>query len=411
MSSSKSKNRKLKSKKTGMNLSDVKTLYDKYVLSTYTRQDLCLVKGDGVWVEDIEGKKYLDFFPGWAVSGIGHRHPLVLRKMAGQLKRILHVSNNFYNDVQGLLAKKIIDYSFPGKVFFANSGAEANEGAIKLAKKYGGPDRYEIITMEKSFHGRTLATITATGQEKVKQGFYPLPQGFKHVPFNDIQALNSAITEKTVAIMLEPVQGEGGINVADKKYIQELARICNEKNILLIFDEVQTCMGRTGEMFAFKHFGIEPDIMTLAKSLGGGLPIGAMVVAENLKGVLTPGTHASTFGGSPIVCAAALGVFEAIEKDNLLENTRKMGKYLTGKLGELKAKYKVIETIKGLGLMVGVKLSLEDATIVANKCMEKGLLINCTQKNILRIMPPIIVKKQHIDMAVGILEKALETIQ
>jgi acetylornithine/N-succinyldiaminopimelate aminotransferase len=391
-----------------MKLTEVKQLYDKYVLPTYTRQDLCLVKGSGVWVEDSEGKKYLDFFPGWAVSGIGHRHPRVVRRLDEQLKRILHVSNNYYNDLQPVLAKKIIEHSFAGRVFFANSGAEANEGAIKLARRYGNPGRYEIITMEQSFHGRTLATLTATGQDKVKEGFSPLPEGFKHVPFNDIDAFAAAITDKTVAVIMEPIQGEGGINVAGEEYMRDLRDICREKDILFIVDEVQTCMGRTGEMFAYKHFGIEPDVMTLAKSLGGGLPIGALVVSEKYTDVLTAGSHASTFGGSPIVCAAALGVFEAIEEENLLENAVRMGEYIVERLNELKEHNKVIETVKGKGLMIGVKLGVEDASPVAKECMEQGLLINCTQKNVLRIMPPITVTKKDIDVAIGKISKALE---
>jgi acetylornithine/N-succinyldiaminopimelate aminotransferase len=392
-----------------MKLNEVKKMYDDYVLSTYARTDLCLVKGEGARVEDSEGKRYLDFFPGWAVSGVGHRHPKVVKRMADQLEKIFHVSNNFYNEVQPLLAKKIIEYSFPGKVFFANSGAEANEGAIKLARKYGSPARYEIITMERSFHGRTLATLTATGQEKVKKGFYPLPEGFKHVPFNDIKALKNAITPKTAAVLMEPIQGEGGINVPDVTYMKELADICREKDLLLIMDEVQTCMGRTGEMFAYRHFGIEPDAMTLAKSLGGGLPIGALVVRDKHAGVLAPGTHASTFGGSPIVCAAALGVFDAIEEDGLLENTVKMGKYMVEAIKKLKERTSVIDEIKGLGLMVGVKLNMEDASSIASGCMERGLLINCTQNNILRIMPPINVTKEEIDEAMDKLSQALET--
>ncbi|MGB2601229.1 MAG: aspartate aminotransferase family protein [Candidatus Omnitrophota bacterium] len=393
-----------------MDLNEIKKLYDSYVLSTYTRQDLCLVKGEGAWVEDIDGKKYLDFFPGWAVSGIGHRHPKVVKRLQDQLGKILHVSNNFYNDMQPILAEKIIEHSFTGRVFFSNSGSEANEGAIKLARKYGNPDRYEIITMEKSFHGRTLATLTATGQDKVKKGFSPLPEGFKHIPFNDIDAFKNAVTDKTVAVMIEPVQGEGGINVAGEAYIKELAGICKEKDILLIMDEVQTCMGRTGEMFAYKHFGIEPDAITLAKSLGGGLPIGALVVSERLKDVLSAGTHASTFGGSPIVCAAALGVFEAIEEEGLLENTVKMGAYLADKLNEMKENGNVVQEVKGKGLMIGVKLGIEDASAVIEKCVELGLLINCTQKNVLRIMPPVTVSKEEIDLALEKLSKALEGI-
>jgi len=393
-----------------MNLNEVKKLYDEYVLATYTRQNLCLVKGDGIWVEDVNGKKYLDFFPGWAVSGVGHRHPEVLKSVSSQLEKILHVSNNFYNEVQPILAQKIIKYSFPGKVFFGNSGAEANEGAIKLARKFGNPERYEIITMEKSFHGRTLATLTATGQEKVKKGFSPLPDGFKHVPFNDIKAFEAAITKKTVAVILEPIQGEGGINVADGEYVKALRRICDEKNMLLIFDEVQTCMGRTGEMFAYKHFGIEPDAITLAKSLGGGFPIGALVVNSKREEVLTAGSHASTFGGSPIVCAAALGVFNAIEKEDLLRNAVEMGKYCVEKIEEIKNKTSLVGGIRGKGLMIGVEINTESAAFIADECMEQGLLINCTQNNILRIMPPINVKKEEIDEAVKILSGILEKI-
>ncbi len=391
-------------------LDAVKKLYEKYVLSTYSRTDLCLVKGAGARVIDSEGKKYLDFFPGWAVSGTGPRHPKVVAEMREQLGKILHVSNNYYNELQGLLAEKIIKHSFPGKVFFANSGAEVNEGAIKLARKYGYPTRYEIITMEKSFHGRTLATLTATGQDKVKKGFAPLPVGFKHVPFNDIGAVKAAVTKETVAVMLEPIQGEGGINVAGEGYLKELAGFCKEKDLLLILDEVQTGMGRTGKMFAFEHYGIEPDMITLAKSLGGGMPIGALVVAEKHAGVLTPGTHASTFGGSPIVCAAALGVFRAIEEEGLLKNTVKMGEYLVKKLNKLREKNPVIEEIKGKGLMIGVKLALDDASKVAEGCLKEGLLINCTQMNVIRIMPPMTVTKEEIDEAIDKIEKVLENI-
>ena len=391
-----------------MNINEIKGMYEKYVLSTYSRGDICLVKGEGSRVEDSEGKTYLDFFPGWAVSGIGHRHPKVLASIRKQLDRILHVSNNFYNDVQPLLAKKIIEHSFPGKVFFSNSGAEANEGAIKFARKYGGGKRYEIITMERSFHGRTLATLTATGQEKVKKGFYPLPEGFKHVPFNDFRALKAAVSANTVAIMLEPVQGEGGINVPEKKYMADVFAMCKEKDILLLMDEVQTCMGRTGKMFAYQHFGVEPDAITLAKSLGGGLPIGALVIKDKHKDVLGIGSHASTFGGSPIVSAAALGVFEAIEKEGLLENTVKMGAYLAQKIESLRSKFPIIEEVRGLGLMLGVKIALEDASFIPSRLVEKGLLINCTQGNVLRIMPPITVTREEIDEAMVKFTEVLE---
>ncbi|KJJ85066.1 acetylornithine and succinylornithine aminotransferase [Candidatus Omnitrophus magneticus] len=382
-----------------------------YVLQTYTRQDVCLVKGYGSWVEDINGKKYIDFFPGWAVSGIGHCHKKVVSNIEEQLKKIMHVSNNYYNELQPVLAETIIKNSFPGKVFFANSGAEANEGAIKLARKYGSSSgRHEIITMEKSFHGRTLATLTATGQDKVKIGFSPLVEGFKHIPFNDIESFKKAITSKTIAVMLEPIQGEGGVNSADLDYLKIVARICEEKDILLILDEVQTGMGRTGKMFAYEHFGITPSAMTLAKSLGGGFPIGALVVAKKYEDILIPGSHASTFGGSPIAAAAALGVFSAIHEEKLLDNAVNMGEYLIKKLEGIKKNNFRVKKIKGKALMIGVELDIDDGSKVVNECVREGLLINCTQKNILRVMPPLTVNKEEIDLASEKLSKALERV-
>ncbi len=281
-------------------------LCNTYVLNTYTRTPVVFVKGKGSYLWDEEGKRYLDFFPGWAVSGLGHCHKRVVNAVSRQLKDIIHVSNNYYSKPQSQLAERLSKNSFGGRVFFCNSGAEANEAAIKLARAYGSEEgRYKIITMDKSFHGRTLATLTATGQDKVKKGFAPLPEGFEHVPFNDISALKEAIDDITVAVMIEPIQGEGGINIADNDYMKELRTLCNAKDILLIFDEVQSGMGRSGKLFAYQHYDILPDAMTLAKSLGGGFPIGAMVVADKFVDCLKPGMHASTFGGSPIVCAAA----------------------------------------------------------------------------------------------------------
>ena len=269
-----------------MNTQELISQYEKFVIKTYTRTPVVIVKGKGLKVWDLEGNEYLDFFPGWAVSGLGHCHPKVVNSVRNYLKKIIHVPNNYYNMLQGKVAQEIIENSFKGKAFFCNSGAEANEAAFKLVRAYGVPkNRYEIITMQNSFHGRTLATITATGQPKYQKGFEPLPAGFKSVPFNDIDALYSAITDKTAAIMLELIQGEGGINVADKEYIKKVKDICDKKDLILIFDEVQTGMGRTGHMFCFEHYGITPDIMTLAKALGGGLPIGAMVASEKLQDV------------------------------------------------------------------------------------------------------------------------------
>lgn len=382
-------------------------LYDKYVMNTYKRVPLCLEKAKGTKAWDIDGKEYLDFFPGWAVSGIGHCHPAVVKAVEKQSKKLLHVSNNYYSETQAKLAETIIKNSFPGKVFFANSGAEANEAAIKLARLYGhATGRFEIITMTKSFHGRTLAMITATGQDKVKKGFEPLPQGFVHVPFNDIEAVKEAINEKTIGIMLEPIQCEGGINIARPEYIKALRDICDERDLVLILDEVQTGMGRTGKIFAYQNYGIVPDVMTLAKSLGGGLPIGACVAREKFQDVLTPGTHASTFGGSPIVSAAALAVFEAIRKEKLVQNANSMGAYIRKRLEELKSKYHFIKEIRSMALVIGVELSIKGEDIY-KRCLDAGLLINCTQDTVLRIMPPINVKKSEADKALAILDKAL----
>ncbi len=382
--------------------------YKEYVMPTYFQTPLILVKGKGIKVYDINEKEYLDFFPGWAVSGIGHCHKKVVDAIRKQSKKLLHVSNNYMSVPQALLAKKIIEHSFEGKVFFANSGAEANEGAVKLARKYGNQKgKFEIITMLNSFHGRTLAMITATGQEKVKIGFEPLPEGFKYVPFNDFEALKASVTDKTAAIMMEPIQGEGGINIPSLEYLQNVRNLCDEKDILLIFDEVQTGMGRTGKMFGFQNFNVKPDVMTLAKALGGGVPIGAFVAKKEFADILGPGTHATTFGGSPIVSAASLGVFEAIEKGKLLKNAEKMGKYLVAKLENLKKRYSIIKEVRGIGLMIGVELNIE-GDIIYKECLEKGLLINCTQKKILRIMPPMTVKKGDINKAITILNEVLK---
>ncbi|NQV04823.1 MAG: aspartate aminotransferase family protein [Candidatus Omnitrophica bacterium] len=390
-----------------MNTKEIIAQYESFVMRTYTRGPAVMVKGKGLKLWDLEGNEYLDFFTGWAVSGLGHCHPMVVNAVRNYLKKIIHVPNNYYNMLQGKLAEKIIEHSFEGKVFFCNSGAEANEGAIKLVRAYGASKgKYEIITMQNSFHGRTLATVTATGQEKYHKGFEPLPAGFKTVPFNDISALEDAITDKTQAIMLELIQGEGGINVADKDYVKRIRKICDEKDLVLIFDEVQTGMGRTGTMFCFKDYGVTPDVMTLAKSLGGGLPIGAMVASKKFSDVLKPGMHASTFGGSPIACSAALATFEAIKKEKLLLNTQKMGAYLVERLEELKKKHPVIKEVRGMGLMIGVELTIEGKDIV-EECFKEKVLINCAHGHVLRLMPGMIVTKKQVDRTIKILDKVM----
>ncbi len=395
-----------------MKTSEIQKLYSDYILPTYTQLPLCLVKGKGSRVWDIEGKEYLDFFPGWAVSGLGHCHPKVTAAIKEQARKIIHVSNNFLNLKQAQLAQEIIKNSFPGRCFFCNSGAEANEAAIKFARKYGHDShRYEIITMRQSFHGRTLAAIAATGQEKVQKGFDPLPTGFHYAELNNLESVKAQLSDKTIAIMLEPIQGEGGIHVATQEFMRALRKICDERDMLLIFDEVQTGMGRTGKMFAFQHYGLEPDLMTLAKSLGSGVPIGALVAHRKIKKeIFTPGTHATTYGGNPLVTAAALAVFKAIKHEKLLQNTIKMGEYLGRKLEALKTKYpQFIKQIKGMALMRGVELHIPGAAVV-DKAREKGLLINCTQEKILRIMPALGVNKKTLDQGLKILEQVFEDL-
>ena len=395
-----------------MKTSDVQKLYENYLLTNYKRLPICLVRGKGSRVWDLDGKEYLDFFPGWAVSGLGHCHPKVVSAIKEQSKKILHVSNNYMNVKQALLAKEIVESSFPSRLFFCNSGAEGVESAIKFARKWGNASgRYEIITMHNSFHGRTLAAMTATGQPKYQKGFEPLPEGFKYAQYNSLESVKSLITNKTVAVMLEPVQGEGGINIAAQGFLKELRRLTQDKGLLLILDEVQTGMGRTGKMFAYQHYGIEPDLMVLAKSLGGGVPIGALVVHQKLgNDILTPGTHASTYGGNPLVTAAALAVFKVIREEKLIERVNELSPYLRNRLEEFKKKYSFIQEIRTLGFMCGIQLEMPGADIVS-KCIERGLLINCTQDTVLRIVPAINIAKKLLDKGLYILDKVLSEIK
>jgi len=392
-----------------MKSAEIFQAYQDYIMPTYNKVPLIFVKGKGSRLWDLQGKTYLDFFPGWGVGNLGHCHPKVMQGVRDQVGKLIFVPNNYYHPFQARLAKELIYYSFPGKVFFCNSGAEANEGALKLARKYGASSggRYEIITFENAFHGRTLATLAATGQKKYQNGFEPMPEGFKQIKFNDLPTVNQAINSKTVAVMLELVQGEGGINVASKDFVLGLRKLCDEKNLLLIIDEVQTGIGRTGKMFSYQHFGITPDIMTLAKSLGGGLPIGAMIAADKFSNLLTAGMHASTFGGGPVICKAALGVLRAVQKEKMLKNCQIMGECLLRKLNDLKNKYPLVKEVRGMGLMLGVELGCEGKTIV-QKCMERGLLINCTHDKILRLMPALNITKKEADQAIRILENVLK---
>lgn len=386
----------------------VQEIFDSYkenIMPTYTKFPLVFVKGKGSRLWDIHSKAYLDFFPGWGVCNLGHCHPKVVSAVREQVGKLIFIANNYYQLPQAKLAKELVKLAFPAKVFFCNSGAEANEAAIKFARKFG-QGKYEIITFQDSFHGRTLGALAATGQEKYQKGFGPLPAGFKTVKLNDFSALKCAISDKTIAIMLELVQGEGGINIAKKEFVQGLSALCTEKKLLLIVDEVQTGIGRTGELFCYQHYGVTPDIMTLAKGLGGGLPIGAMLVKKEIADTLGPGMHASTFGGSPLVSKAALAVLNVIQKEKLLNNAQKMGEYLLIKLNALKDTYSLIKEVRGLGLMFGIELNIEGKLIV-EKCIEKGLLINCTHDKVLRLMPALNITKKEINKCLFILEQVL----
>jgi acetylornithine/N-succinyldiaminopimelate aminotransferase len=381
----------------------------RYIMNTYNRFPVLLRKGRGIKVWSSDGKEYLDFVGGVAVNILGHCHPRVVVAIQKQAQRLLHVSNYYHIEPQIKLAKLLVEHSFADKVFFCNSGAEANEAAIKLARKYSkeqvSPDRFEIITAKNSFHGRTLATLTATGQEKIQKGFEPLVPGFKHVPFNDIGSISEAITKETCAVMLEPVQGEGGVILPDQNYLKEVRELCNEHNILLILDEVQTGMGRTGKLFAYEHFGITPDIMTIAKGLGGGVPIGAMLATDKVASAFQPGNHATTFGGNPLVCAAAVATTETLLEDGfILDQCNRMGKYLREELEQLKEEFpSLIIEIRGKGLLLGMEITRNGDPIV-RACLEKGVLINCTAGNVLRFIPPLIVQQKDIDRLIDILE-------
>ncbi len=389
-----------------MNTQEVMGLYDQFVIGNYGRLPRAIVRGEGNYLFDAEGNKILDMFPGWAVSGIGHCHPHVVEAIRKQAGELLHIDNTFYIPQQAQLAKMVSERGFGGKCFFCNSGAEANEAALKLARRHTKTEKYKFITAERSFHGRTFATVTATAQPKYHEGFLPLLPGFSYVPYNDIEALQEAFTDEVAGVMIEPIQGEGGIHPATPEYMHAIRELCDAHNAMMILDEVQTGMGRTGRWFAYQHYDVIPDILTMAKALGGGVAIGAMMARPQIAASLVPGTHASTFGGNPLACAAGVAVIEAIETDHLLENARVMGDYAVEKINHLKAKYPVIDHIRGKGLMIGIQLNEPGAAIVA-ACLERGLRINCTQGNVLRFMPSMTVTKEQIDEALSILDQAM----
>ena len=390
--------------------SDIMEHSDRIMAETYKRFPVLLTRGQGCMLWDDQGKRYTDFVAGIAVCNLGHCHPAVTRALCSQADNLWHVSNLFYTEPQVRLGSWLVENSFADRVFFGNSGAEANEAAIKLARKYfkiqGQPEKYRIISMEKSFHGRTMATLSATGQAKVREGFDPILEGFDFVPFNDVEAVKEKLGPQTCAVISEPIQGEGGIITPKQGYLESLRRICDKNGILLIFDEIQTGMGRTGKLFAYQHFGIEPDIMTLAKALGNGLPIGAMLAREKIARAFQPGSHASTFGGTPLVTAAALEVVNTLTRENIIDHCREIGEYFKSRLSWLKDRHDSIEDVRGMGLLLGMKMNREGTSIVS-ACMEKGFLINCVQENILRFIPPLIIQKDDIDALVTCLDDIL----
>jgi len=393
-----------------MNTQDVIKLFDQYVIANYGRLPRVIDRGQGSYIYDTDGNKILDMFPGWAVSGIGHCHPKVVKAIQKQAEILLHMDNTFYTELQGKLAKLLSERAFGGKSFFCNSGAEANEAALKLARIHTPKGKYKYITATGSFHGRTFGAMTATAQPKKFENFQPVVPGFVYVPFNDIDALEKAFDGEVAAVMIEPIQGEGGINVASKEYMQAIRRLCDKNQAVMILDEVQTGMGRTGKWFGYQHYDVVPDIITLAKALGGGVAIGAMMAKPNVAASLVPGTHASTFGGNCLACAAGIAVIEAVEEENLLENATKLGQYAADKLNQLKSKHSIIDHIRGKGLMLGIQLKSPGAKIVSS-CLDKGLRINCTQDTVLRFMPAMNVTAKQIDEAVKILDNVLGEVK
>ncbi len=380
--------------------------FKKYIVQTYA-PEMLIVKGKGSEVWDDDNRRYLDFATGISVCNLGHCHDKVTKAIQEQAAKLVHVSNLYFNEVTPLLAEKLVANAFDGAVFFANSGAEANEGMIKLARKFGSESgRYEIISMVDSFHGRTLATLAATGRAKYRKGFAPDMPGFKQVPFNDFEALKAAVSDKTCAIMLEPLQGEGGIIPADKEYLRKVRALCDEKNLLLLFDEVQCGMGRTGNLFAFKTFEVEPDVVSMAKAIANGMPMGAFLVRRKYADVLKPGEHASTFGGTPLASRAALAVLETIEEENLLENCRKMGDYLMSNLAEIVKPYSFVRSVRGVGLMIGIDLD-HNGGALRKVILDNGLIVLTAGETVVRLLPALNITQENADEALAIIKKSL----
>lgn len=398
-----------------MTLQEIKQKDHKYYMNTFgERTPVCFTHGKGLSLWDLDGNEYHDFFAGIAVSALGHSHPALVDAICSQAQKFIHCSNLYYVEPQADLAELIVQNSCADRVFFANSGAEANEGAIKLARLYftkkGYDNKFEIITLEKSFHGRTLATIAATGQEKYQKPYSPLTPKFLKVPINDLKAMEEAITDSTCAVMIEPIQGESGVNPTTLEYLKGVRELCDKNGIFLIFDEVQCGLGRTGKLFGYQHYGIEPDIFTLAKALAGGFPIGALCAKEHAAQAFAPGDHGSTFGGNPLACNAGLAVLSTIINENLSDNAAKMGEYFFDKMNSIKTKYPVISDVRGKGLMIGVQFNKPIAKELNTKLFEKKYLLGTVGDNVLRILPPLIVTKQDFDDLIEVLDELLQQI-
>lgn len=384
------------------------------IMNTYAHFPVTFVRGEGLYAYDDQGKKYADFGSGISVNNLGHCHPAVVEAMKNQIDSLCHCSNLYWSEPQLTAGEYLVKYSGLNRVFFCNSGAEANEGAVKLARKYfydkGRSDKYEIITMKKSFHGRTLATLTATGQDKVKTGFAPLPEGFVYAAYNDFDDLKGAVTPHTCAVMLEPIQGEGGIYPMEQDYIEKVASFCKEQGFLLIFDEIQCGMGRTGTMYAYEQYGVKPDIVTNAKALGGGLPFGAFVASEEVASSFGPGSHGSTFGGNPVAAAASTAVFSVMEKEDMLSHVKKMGAYLRDQLLEIKKEFpQCVKDVRGLGLMLGMEVTC-GASAVVSACFDQGVIVLNAGPDVVRFLPPFIISEKDVDLLVKTLKSALNSI-
>ena len=391
-----------------MTTQDTIAQFQQYVIQNYTRYPVVLVRGEGSFVWDADGKQYLDFFPGWGCNLLGHCPEHVVEAVRKQIGELIHIPNTWYTEQQGQWAQMLSERSFGGMAFFCNSGAEANEAAIKLVRLHTPKERYKIITFQSGFHGRTMGAVTATAQPKYHDGLQPLLPGFVYLPYNDLQSVKAAIDDETAGIMLEPIQGEGGVRIPSLEFLQGLRKLCDEHNILLVFDEVQTGCGRTGNWFGYQHFGVTPDIMTLAKSLCGGIAAGAMLAKPEIAPSLRPGMHASTFGGNPIAAAAGIATIEMIEQQNLLEQAKKLADLFRTRLNELAGEVDIIQDVRVLGMMIGIDLSV-DGTPFVGECMKRGLLINCTQGHVIRLLPAMNLSLEQanegIDILIDVLKK------